>query len=221
MYSKVKAKMKHLIIIGARGWGREVYAAAKMTKAYRNGEFDIKGFLDSKVDAFEGLRGSYPPILCAPEKYEIQESDVFFVAMGEPKWRKHYAELMEAKGAQFLTIICDDAFMNSTAQIGQGSIVMPGASLSDNVTIGNHVMIHRYCVLGHDVVVNDYASLYSFVFMGGGARLGKASSMYPKSMIIPHKSIGDEASVAAASVVMRNVADGMHVMGNPAKKIEF
>ena len=39
--------MKHLIIIGARGWGREVYEAAKNSPAYRRKEFDIKGFLDT------------------------------------------------------------------------------------------------------------------------------------------------------------------------------
>lgn len=31
--------MKHLVIIGARGWGREVYAAALGSKAYQEGEF--------------------------------------------------------------------------------------------------------------------------------------------------------------------------------------
>ena len=77
--------MKHLLIIGARGWGREVYAGAIGTKAYRDGEYDVKGFLDSKADAFEGLKGNYPPIICAPEDYEIQPDDVENCVMkGEP-----------------------------------------------------------------------------------------------------------------------------------------
>lgn len=39
--------MKHLLIIGARGWGREVYAAAIGTKAYRDGEYDVKEIIES------------------------------------------------------------------------------------------------------------------------------------------------------------------------------
>ena len=213
--------MKNLIIVGARGWGREVYAAAKWCPAYRRGDFQIKGFLDSKTDAFEGLRGDYPPILGAPEDYEIKKDDVFFIAMGDSLWRKHYAELMEAKGATFMSIICDGAYVNPTAKIGDGSYIAGWTTVSDNVTIGNHVMIHGFSTIGHDCEIGDYSSLSAYVFLGGGVRLGEGATMYPKSMIIPHKKVGNNAVVAAASVVMRNVADGLHVIGNPAKKIEF
>lgn len=213
--------MKHLLIIGARGWGREVYAAAMGTKAYRDGEFDIKGFLDSKVDAFEGLRGSYPPIICAPEDYEIQPDDVFFVAMGEPKWRKYYAEMMEQKGAQFISIISKNAFINPTATIGEGSFVAGWSCVSDNVVLGKHTIVHTFCDLGHDAKVGDYSSIEAYTFMGGGSEIGDESVAHVRSHILPHKKVGNSCSIGASSVVMRNVPDGQHVMGNPAKKIEF
>ena len=47
--------MKHLLIVGARGWGREVYAAAIKTSAYLDGEYTIKVFLNSKSHAFARL----------------------------------------------------------------------------------------------------------------------------------------------------------------------
>ena len=40
-------------------------------------------------------------------------------------------------------------------------------------------------------------------------------------MLIAHKSIGNEVIVGAASVVMRNIKDGLHVHGNPAVKIDY
>ena len=213
--------MKHLIIIGARGFGREIYSVVKNSKDVINGEMDIKGFLDSKADAFEGLRGAYPPILCAPEDYEVQPDDVFFVAMGEPKWRKHYAELIESKGGHFYTFISDAAFVNETAQVGEGSYIARWCAVSDNVTLGKHVIMHPYTNIGHDAVVKDYGTLLSDVFIGGYAEVGECSQMSPKSMIIPHKKIGNNVMVGAASVVMRNIKDGLSVIGNPAKKIEF
>ena len=36
-----------------------------------------------------------------------------------------------------------------------------------------------------------------------------------------HKKIGDNCVVGAGSVVMRNVKDNTHVLGNPAKKIDY
>lgn len=213
--------MKHLLIVGARGWGREVYNECIINSAYLGGEYDVKGFLDSKIDALDGLRGEYPPILCAPEEYDIQIDDIFFIALGDPIWRKHYANLIENKGGKFHTIISDKASVFPTAIIGEGSFIGGWTSISDNVTLGKHVILHGFSSLGHDVKVGDYSSLLSYTFLGGYADVGTLSTINPKAMIIPHKKVGNNCVVGAGSVVIRNVKDGAHVMGNPATKMEF
>ena len=213
--------MKHLIIVGARGWGREVFSAAQNTQAYRMGEYDIKGFLDSKLDALDGMHGDYPPILGAPENYQIENNDVFFIAMGDPQWRKHYAELMASKGAIFQTIISGTAGINSTATIGEGAFIGGYSQISDNVVVGNHAMVHGFCTIGHNAVIEDYASLGAYVFLGGYAHVGKNSNMAPKSMIIRMKGVGDNVMVGAGSIVIRTYGDNLHLFGNPAKKIDF
>lgn len=213
--------MKHLLIVGARGWGREVYASAVATEAYKRGEYDVKGFLDSKADALDGLKGNFPPIICSPEDYKVQEDDIFFIAMGDPQWRKHYAEVIENKGGHFLTIICKGASVNPSATIGEGSFVGGWTVVSDNVVVGKHCMIHSFCNLGHDAKIGDYSSLEVYVFLGGYAEVGSESEMHVRSTLIRNKKVGNRSSVGTGSVVMRNVPDGQHVFGNPAKKIEY
>ncbi len=213
--------MKNLIIIGARGWGREVFASVKASDAVSSGSLIIKGFLDSKIDAFEGLRGDYPPIICAPEDYVIESGDIFIVAMGDPKWRKHYAELFESKGAHFYTFVGPDTFINDTAKIGEGSYIARWCAISDNVTIGKHVIIHPFTNIGHDAQLMDYATILTNVFVGGGVFIGEGSQVSPKSMIVPHKKVGNNSMVGAGSVVMRNVKDNQSVHGNPAKLIDL
>ena len=213
--------MKHLLIVGARGWGREVYAAFIQTNDYTRGKVDVKGFLDSKTDAFDGLQGKFPPIISSPEDYQPEEDDVFFIAMGDPKWRKHYANLIEEKGGHFLTIICKDAYVVPTATIGEGSYISGWSIISDNVVIGKHTMVHGFCTIGHDAKLDDYATLEGYVFLGGCAEIGENSIMHVRSTLIRHKKIGKNVSVGASSVVMRNIEDGLHVFGNPAKKIKY
>lgn len=213
--------MKHLIIIGARGWGREVHAAAIETAAYKKHEYDIKGFLDSKSDAFDGLKGNYPPILGDPETYDIQPDDIFFVAMGDTKWRKYYANMFEQKGARFLSIICTGAYVNPTATIGEGSFIAGWSSVSDNVILGKHTMVHSFVTLGHDSKVGDYSSIEAYSFLGGYAEVGKESVMHVRSTLIAHKKIGNNVSVGTNSVVLRNLKDGISVYGNPAQKIDY
>ena len=212
--------MKQLIIVGARGWGREVYAAAVNLDSYKK-DFEIKGFLDSKLDAFEGLKGEYPPIINSPENYEIQPNDIFFIAMGEPKWRKHYAELIERKGGRFMTIIAKGAFINKTVTIGEGSFISGWTCISDNVILGRHVVIHVFSELGNDVSVGDYSTIEAYSFLGGYAKMGSESTMHVRSTLIRKKNIGNNVDVGSSSVVIRNVPDNTHVFGNPAKKIDF
>lgn len=213
--------MKHLLIVGARGWGREVYGAVKKTPEVINGEMEIKGFLDSKADALDGLIGTFPPIICTPEDYEVLPDDIFFVALGDSHWRKYYAEMIEAKGGHFYTYISPLAEINENATIGEGSFIAAWSSASDNTILGKHVIVHSYVAMGHDAKVGDYATLLTSTFLAGYTQVGCCSTMNPKSMIIPHKKVGNDVSVGAGSVVIKNVKDGLHVMGNPAKKIEF
>lgn len=213
--------MNHLLIVGARGWGREVYAAAINTNSYLAGEYTIKGFLDSKRDAFEGIKGDFPPIICSPEEYEIEENDVFFIAMGEPKWRKHYAQIIEQKGGRFLTIICQGASITPTATIGEGTFVSGWSCISDNVIIGKHVIVHVFSDLGHDVKVGNYSTIEAYSFLGGYSEVGECSTMHVRSTLIRHKRIGNNVEVGSSSVVIRNVKDGQHVFGNPAKIIIY
>ena len=212
--------MKHLIIIGARGWGRECLWMAQNTKE-NNRIYDIKGFLDSDSHALDGLAGDFPPIIGSVENYKIEPDDVFLVAMGDPKWRKYYADIIEERGGKFISIISSLAIISPNAKIAHGCTIGANVIISDNVQIGKHVMIHGFSTLGHDCVVDDFASLGSYVFLGGNSHVGKMSVMHPKSMIIARKSIGDNVIVGAASVVMRNIKDGLHVLGNPAVKIEY
>ncbi|HJY11908.1 MAG TPA: hypothetical protein VJ304_03925, partial [Flavobacterium sp.] len=87
--------MKNLIIIGARGYGREVCGLARQCSGY-NTEYIIKGFLDDKLDALNGF-DNYPDIISSVENYEIQENDVFVCALGSVQWKKHYVEIILSK----------------------------------------------------------------------------------------------------------------------------
>lgn len=213
--------MRHLVIIGARGFGREVYRTFLNTDLFLSKQIDVKGFLDDKSDALDGLDGEWPPIIGPVETYEIEKDDVFFCALGESGWRKHYAEIIANKGGEFINIIHKTALVSPVTTIGTGCIVGAYTTISPNVRIGNHVMIQAFDDLGHDSEVGDYASIEAYVFLGGYAKVGEMATMHTKSSIIPHKSVGKGCVVGFGSVVMRNFKDGVHVFGNPASILKL
>ena len=213
--------MKHLVIIGARGFGREVFESFMESDDFVSGNIDVKGFLDDNEDSLVGLAGEWPPILGSVEDYEIESDDVFFCALGDSHWRKHYAEIIEKKGGHFINIIHRTALISPNALIGNGCIIGGYTSISTNVTVGNYVMIQPFCNFGHDVSIGDYCSIESYVFLGGYVSIGELSTMHTKSSVVPHKTIGRECEVGIGSVVMRNFKDGVRVFGIPAKKMDF
>lgn len=213
--------MKQLLIVGARGWGREVLASVFRTRPYMEGKLSVKGFLDSKTDALDGLNGDYPPIICSPEDYQIQPNDVFFVAMGDSQWRKHYVNVIENKGGRFISIIGNDAYINPTASIGEGSFISSKSVISDNVIVGKHVIVHIFCDIGHNAKIGDFSTIEAFSFVGGYSEIGSSSVMHVRSTLIRLKKIGNNVSVGAGSVVTRNIKDGQHVFGVPAIKFPF
>ncbi len=210
--------MKQLLIIGARGFGREVYDLA-MDCIEAGADFEVKGFLDEKKDALDGL-GEYPPIISSVEDYEIQPDDVFICGLGAPEWRKVYTEKILDKGGKFVTLISPRATIHRNAFIGEGCIITGRSGISVNTYIDNYAAILN-SVLGHDAKVGKYSVLSGDVILNGYVEVGNEAYMGCRSIVAPHKKIGDTAFVGIGSVVITNVKPGCRVFGNPAKKMLF
>lgn len=211
--------MKNLLIIGARGWGREVYDIAKA--CIENGaDIMVKGFLDDKTDALEGY-DNYPPIVGSVESYEIQPDDVFICALGDVNYKKHYADIIEAKKGEFISLVHPTAILGNNVKIGRGCIVGAYANLSSDTLIGDFVTFSIKAGMGHDSTVGNYSHIGGLSNISGFVTIGKMVTIHPCCNIVPHKKVGDNAVVGTGSVVLASVKAGKTVYGNPAKVFEF
>lgn len=209
--------MKNLLIIGARGYGREVSLLAKGSIGF-NTDFQVKGFLDDKKDALDGL-GDFPKILGDVEDYAIQANDVFICALGDVKWKKHYVDLILAKGGIFTTLIHKSASIGIGSTVGGGSIIERYVTITANCSVGNYTTISINSLIGHDASIGDFCHISAFTFMGGGCSLGDFVTVHPHASILPRKKVGNHVIVGAGSVVIRDIKEGNTVFGVPARRI--
>lgn len=209
--------MKELLIIGARGYGREIYNLAISCKEY-NKDFIIKGFLDDKSDALDNF-SDYPPIIDSVENYIPQPDDVFICALGDVNYKKKYIDIIQEKNVEFYTLIHPTVIVSSNARIGKGVVISQFSTISCDVEIRDFVTIQPYCTLGHDVKVASYCHLNTYSFMGGSAVLEEEVTLHTGSIILPHKTVKRKSIVGAGSVVIRTVPEKCTVHGNPAKKL--
>lgn len=207
--------MKNLVIIGAGGYGREVYCVARESLGYGE-DFTIKGYLDDNINALQSF-SNYPPIIGTVRDYEPQQGDLFICAIGNPAIKRYCVESLLKKGATFTTLIHKEAHISMNTIIGIGCIICRDAILSCDVSVGDYVTFQSYATIGHDAKIGSFCQFNSFSFMGGGSEVGNNTTMNVGAILHPYKKIGNNCIVGAGSVVIKNVKDGNTVYGNPAK----
>jgi sugar O-acyltransferase (sialic acid O-acetyltransferase NeuD family) len=211
--------MKNLIIIGARGYGREVYGLAKDCSGY-NTDYIIKGFLDDKSDALAGF-DNYPNIISSVEDYVIQDDDVFICALGSVKWKKHYVEVILSKGGKFVNLIHPTVIFNLNVKLGNGLIIFMYSNISNDCEVDDYVTIQGFVAIGHDSKIGKWSHINAYSFMGGYAVLEEEVCLNTRATVLPNVIVRKRATVGAASLVIKNVKEDTTVFGVPAKRIEF
>lgn len=209
--------MKHLLIIGARGYGRGVYDIAKSMIGYGR-EFDIKGYLDDKSDALDNYK-NYPPIIDSVENYSVQKDDVFVCALGDVRFKQKYVDIIRQKSGEFFTVIHPSATIGNNVRIGKGCIIGYNAQIDCDVTIGDYVNIQTNAVVGHDSVVGDWCMIDCFAFTGGFVKLGEGVTLHTRATVIPKLIVGDYATLNVGTVVIRKVESKTVLFGNPARQL--
>jgi sugar O-acyltransferase (sialic acid O-acetyltransferase NeuD family) len=211
--------MKELLIIGARGFGREVYDLAKQCSLY-NIEFVVKGFLDDKSNALDHFTG-YPSIVSAVESYDVKEGDVFVCALGEVLYKKKYTEIILKKGGVFMNLIHPTVSINSNVKLGKGLIILNNVFISNDCLVGDFVTIQPNSAIGHDVVLSNWCHINAYSFFGGYAFIEEEVTIHTRASIMPKIKVCYGATVGASSLVIKNVKPNTTVFGMPAKVLKF
>jgi len=208
--------MYDIIIIGAGGFGREVYLWAK--DSFPKDQYTIKGLIDDNPTILDDYNMDIN-VIGNLDNYKIKKQDRFLFAIGDINGKKSLIIKMKKKGAKFLTLIHPTAIVANTAKIGEGIIICPFVTISDNVQLGDFAMLNIYSSCGHDAKVGNYCILSPYATLNGFVILEDEVFLGTHSTIISYKKVGYKSKVSANSVVMRDVPPNKMVFGVPGKPI--
>ena len=210
--------MKHLLILGAGGMGKEIFYTARHSIGYGT-EFVVKGFLDFPNPEWD--TNIYPPILGIEDDYVIQPDDVFTCSIGDVHLKRKVCEKMKARGAKFQTLIFDNVQIRENVKIGEGCIIDSYAHIGSDAVIGENCLIQAFSCVAHDCRIGDYSRIDVRSLLVGGVVVGNNVTVHTNAVVSHKVVLEDDSTVAAMSFVIKKVKAGTTVMGNPAKRLEY
>lgn len=116
-------------------------------------------------------------------------------------------------------------FISHTARLLTGIEIHPGATIGRRVFIDHGMGV----VIGETAEVGDDCTIYQGVTLGGtslykGAKrhptLGKGVIVGANAMVLGGFTVGDNAKIGSAAVVVKEVPPGVTMVGNPARAVE-
>ncbi len=214
--------IKDIAIYGAGGFGREVACLIKRINSETKPTWNLVGFFDDGMEP--GATNEYGAVLGNIETLNSWEKPLAVVfAIGSPVVVARLVGMVSNPLVEFPNIIAPDTLFldRDNVRLGRGNIFCSRCLVSCNVAIGDFNTFNGYITVGHDAVIGDFNSIMPAVKISGGVRIGCRNFLGVNSVILQYKTIGDDTTVGASSVVLRNTKDGNTYIGNPARKIEY
>lgn len=148
----------------------------------------------------------------------------FLVAIGgeRGKDRLMIHEYLKTNGGLIpLCSIHPTAYIATHAIIGEGSQILAGAIIAEDVVIGKACIVNTGASVDHESVIGDGVHIGPGARLAGGVRVEDYATIYTGAIVIPRIVIGEGAIVGAGAVVIDNIPPSAVVVGNPAKIIKF
>jgi sugar O-acyltransferase (sialic acid O-acetyltransferase NeuD family) len=213
-------ELQPVAVIGAGGFAREVVDVIEAANA-DTPRFDILGYI---VDPQYGQAGTMindRPILGGLDWLTGHASDVQVTcAVGAPHLRRRLVERVRAVGGRFFSIIHPAARLTRWVEVGEGVVVTAGCILTNQIRLGDHVHLNLDCTVGHDAVLDEFATTAPGVHVSGNVHLETGAYVGTGANIIEKVTVGRWSVVGAGSAVIKDVPPNATAVGIPARVVK-
>ena len=211
--------MENIVIIGAGGFGREV---KMLIDQINEGllQYNLLGFYDDSVQKGTEVFG-LEVLGSIEELNQVTKPTAISIAIGSPKVKKDIKDKLSNPMLSFPRLIHPSVVLGIPSEtIGIGAIICAGTIITVNITIGEFVILNLGCTVGHDTVIGNYCSFMPQSNIAGEVILGEAVYVGMGVGIINQVTVGNNVTLGAGSVVVKNIPSNCLAVGIPAKVIK-
>lgn len=142
-----------------------------------------------------------------------------FVAIGGNSARMAAVQRCREASLQLANAVSRFAMVSFSAVVGDAVAMLPGAVINAAAQIGDGVIVNTTASVDHDCLIGDGVHIGPGAVLAGGVTVGAGAFVGMGARVLPGVSIGANAVVGAGAVVMVDVAEGVTVVGVPARPL--
>ena len=154
-----------------------------------------------------------------PLKNLIEIKDKIIVSIGVNEIRKKIVTFLNDY-VSFGNAIHPDSFISKRAKIEEGTVIMEGAVVNVDCTIGKHCIINTSASIDHDCMLGDFVHISPNATLSGDVRVGEGTHIGSGATSIQGIRIGKWCTIGAGAVIIKDIPDYSTAVGNPAKIIK-
>jgi sugar O-acyltransferase (sialic acid O-acetyltransferase NeuD family) len=216
----VSGQVTPIAIYGAGSLGREL--AWIVQSCNRNGPlYEIVCFIEEPDHLTQKVVHDLP-VLTLDEARERHLGARVLGAVQDPTVRQRLVQKAAAAGFEFATIVHPNVECSPRVSIGTGTVIAAGSIVMPDTTLGQHVWVDFACTVGHDVVMEDFATLSPGVHVSGWVRVEHHAYIGTGVNIINGTEaaplvIGAHAVIGAGACVVGSIPPSVTAVGVPAR----
>lgn len=200
-----------LTILGASGHGK-VVAEAALASNWATVEFYDRAWPDKQQVGRWTIVGDDAALWA-----DLTRKDGVIVAIGDNRTRLMLLERLRQSGAKLVSIVHPMACISASARLGGGTVAMAGAVVNADAAVGMGGILNTGCSVDHDCVLGDAVHISPGAHLAGDVHVGDRSWIGIGASVRQGVRIGSGAIVGVGAAVVSDVADGLTVVGVPAK----
>jgi len=203
----------NLLIVGAGGHTRSC-----IDVIHASNRFTIKGLIGLGNQVGQTVLG-YQVIGCDNDLALFRsDCEYAFIGIGQIKtasMRLNIFSKLRDLGYSFPTFVSSRAYVSPFANLGAGTIVMPGSIIGPGAKVGENCIINSQALVEHDADIGDHCHISTGARINGSVTIDGGSFIGSGSILREGVKVGKNSLVGAGHTVLKDVPANSVVRGSP------